>query len=83
MIAPNMGTMLAYIFIEASINKKDLTKLLHNHIDSTFNSISVDGDMSTNDTVMVFSVGKTKLENIGKKNPEKNLHCLKQSQTML
>ena len=68
MIAPNMGTMLSYIFIEASLTSNRLNKFLKSNIEDTFNSISVDGDMSTNDTVMVFSVGKTKLENIGKKN---------------
>ncbi len=60
MIAPNMGTMLAYIFIEAPLQKKDLKKILKKHIDSTFNSISVDGDTSTSDTVMLFSTGLKK-----------------------
>ena len=57
MIAPNMGTMLAYIFIETSLRKTDLKKLLHKNIESTFNSISVDGDTSTSDTIMMFSTG--------------------------
>ena len=57
MIAPNMGTMLAYIFIEAPLKKKDLKNMLMKHIDSTFNSISVDGDTSTSDTIMLFSTG--------------------------
>ena len=62
MIAPNMGTMLAYIFIEAPLKKKDLKRLLNKHIDSTFNSISVDGDTSTNDTLMLFATGLKKTE---------------------
>ena len=57
MIAPNMGTMLAYIFIEANLSKKFLNSLIKKNIDSTFNSISVDGDTSTSDTVMLFAVG--------------------------
>ena len=57
MIAPNMGTMLAYIFIEANLNKKFLNSSIKKNIDSTFNSISVDGDTSTSDTVMLFAVG--------------------------
>ncbi len=57
MIAPNMGTMLAYIFIEAPLKKKDLKKILNKHLNSTFNSISVDGDTSTSDTIMLFSTG--------------------------
>ena len=60
MIAPNMGTMLAYIFIEAPLKKKDLKNMLMKHIDSTFNSISVDGDTSTSDTIMLFSTGLKK-----------------------
>ena len=55
MIAPNMGTMLAYIFIEANISKNLLKNLLHSHLETSFNSISVDGDTSTSDTVMLFS----------------------------
>ena len=54
MIAPKMGTMLSYIFIEAPLSKVELSKILNEHIESTFNSISVDGDTSTNDTVMHF-----------------------------
>ena len=60
MIAPNMGTMLAYIFIEVNLTKAQLKKLLHGHVQSTFNSISVDGDTSTSDTIMLFSSGDNK-----------------------
>jgi glutamate N-acetyltransferase/amino-acid N-acetyltransferase len=56
MICPNMGTMLAYIFIEESIPKKILKKLLLSYLDESFNSISVDGDTSTSDTVALFSL---------------------------
>ena len=62
MIAPNMGTMLAYIFIEAPLKKKDLKRVLKKNIDSTFNSISVDGDTSTSDTIMLFSTGLKNLK---------------------
>ena len=57
MIFPNMGTMLAYIFIEENISKKILKKMLLSHLDESFNSISVDGDTSTSDTVALFSLG--------------------------
>jgi len=57
MIAPNMGTMLAYIFIEANLNKKILNKFLNSNVESTFNSITVDGDTSTSDTLLLFSIG--------------------------
>ena len=66
MIAPNMGTMLSYIFIEANLTNNILNKLLQKNITDSFNSISIDGDMSTNDTVMVFAIGSTKFGNIGK-----------------
>ncbi len=55
MINPNMGTMLAYIFIDCQISKKQLTKLLTDNIEETFNSISVDSDTSTSDTLVLFS----------------------------
>ena len=60
MIAPNMGTMLSYIFIEANLTKAQLKKLLNKHVETTFNSISVDGDTSTSDTLMFFSLGENK-----------------------
>ena len=56
MIAPNMGTMLSYIFIEANLKKSELKSILKKHISPTFNSISVDGDTSTSDTVMLFGL---------------------------
>ena len=55
MISPNMGTMLSYIFIDCKISKKILMKLLSDNLQETFNSISVDSDTSTSDTVMLFS----------------------------
>ena len=55
MINPNMGTMLAYIFIDCEISSKILNKLLSQNIENTFNSISVDGDTSTSDTIALFS----------------------------
>ena len=56
MIFPNMGTMLSYIFIEANLSKDVLKKMLHTNLDSSFNSISVDSDTSTSDTLMLFSL---------------------------
>ena len=68
MICPNMGTMLAYIFIEAKIPKNILKNLLSLHIDDSFNSISVDGDTSTSDTLMLFSLDSQKEKQIVKRN---------------
>ena len=58
MIQPNMGTMLAYIFIEPYLSKKILKKLLKDNLENTFNSISIDGDTSTSDTLALFSLKK-------------------------
>lgn len=51
MIAPNMATMLAFILTDGRVGKVDLQKLLVRAVDESFNRITVDGDMSTNDTV--------------------------------
>ncbi len=59
MISPNMGTMLAYIFIEANISRSLLKNFLHSSLDSSFNSITVDSDTSTSDTLMLFSLFET------------------------
>ena len=48
--------MLAYIFIEADLPKNILNKLMKNNLDNTFNSISTDGDTSTSDTLILFSL---------------------------
>ena len=63
MIYPNMGTLLSYIFIDANISKIILNKILKENLESSFNSITVDGDTSTSDTVMLFSLSNAK-ENI-------------------
>ena len=60
MIHPNMATTLAYIFTDASLSNDLLNKLLKKNVISTFNSISCDGDTSTNDMISIFSTGKVK-----------------------
>ena len=57
MIHPNMGTMLGFIMTDAAIAKPLLDKALKEVIEDTFNMISVDGDTSTNDSVMVLANG--------------------------
>ena len=57
MIAPNMATMLAYIFTDAAIAQPVLQDLLARIADETFNCITVDGDTSTSDTFMVIATG--------------------------
>jgi len=71
MIQPNMGTMLVYIFIECLINKSHLKKLIKANIENSFNSISVDSDTSTSDTLMLFSISSKKINLNNKKNYKK------------
>ena len=60
MIAPNMATMLAFIFTDANIPAVFLNAMLKKVVATTFNSITVDGDTSTNDMVAIFATGKVK-----------------------
>jgi len=60
MIAPNMATMLAFIFTDANIPAVFLNAMLKKVVATTFNSITVDGDTSTNDMVAIFATGKAK-----------------------
>ena len=58
MIHPNMATMLAFVMTDADIAPAALSKMLKASVDQSFNSVSVDGDTSTNDTVLVMASGK-------------------------
>ena len=71
MIQPNMATTLGYIFTDADIPNDILKKLLKKNISTTFNSISCDGDTSTNDMVTIFSTGVAKHIKIKSINDEK------------
>ncbi len=62
MIAPNMSTMLAFIFTDASFKPKDLREMLRRAVDLSFNTITVDGDCSTNDTVLLISTDKKEVD---------------------
>lgn len=61
MIAPNMATMLGYIFTDARLPSKLLQGMLIAANKKSFNSITVDGDTSTSDTVMAFATGAVPL----------------------
>ena len=56
MIAPNMATMLAFIFTNLDFKRKDFNEKFREIVNKTFNSITVDGDTSTSDMVLFFSV---------------------------
>lgn len=64
MIHPNMCTMLSFITTDAAISKTALQKALSEDVDDTYNMISVDGDTSTNDTVLVIANGMAENEKI-------------------
>jgi glutamate N-acetyltransferase / amino-acid N-acetyltransferase len=57
MIAPDMATMLAFLFTDAAIAPAALQALVADAVDRSFNCITVDSDTSTNDTVLVFATG--------------------------
>ncbi|MBT3363909.1 MAG: bifunctional glutamate N-acetyltransferase/amino-acid acetyltransferase ArgJ [Chloroflexi bacterium] len=65
MIHPNMATMLSFITTDADVDPEFLSKVLKRAVDKTFNMISVDGDTSTNDMVIVLANGLA-----GKPNPK-------------
>jgi glutamate N-acetyltransferase/amino-acid N-acetyltransferase len=60
MIAPDMATMLSFIFTDAKIPAAVLQKLVRRGADRSFNAITVDGDTSTSDTVLLFATGAAK-----------------------
>jgi glutamate N-acetyltransferase / amino-acid N-acetyltransferase len=59
MIAPDMATMLVYIFTDAKISQTNLQKMLSRQVDDTFNAITVDSDTSTSDALIVAATGRS------------------------
>lgn len=70
MIHPNMCTMLGFVMTDVNISKELLTEALKEDIKDTFNMVSVDGDTSTNDTVLLLANGLAGNEKITKKNED-------------
>ncbi len=58
MISPSMGTMLCYITTDANIGQAELRRCVRHCVEQTFNRITIDGDTSTNDTVVVMANGQ-------------------------
>jgi glutamate N-acetyltransferase/amino-acid N-acetyltransferase len=71
MIAPNMGTMLAFLTTDADLPIDQLQAMLRAATDETFNTITIDGATSTNDTAMLFASGRR-----GPADPEEFARCL-------
>ena len=74
MIAPDMATMLAFVFTDAKIPANILQEMLAPANETTFNSITVDSDTSTSDTVLLFATGTAKNPNGDYKDFRRALH---------
>ena len=59
MIAPDMATMLAFLFTDAAIEAHALRASLDPAVDETFNAVTIDGDTSTSDTLLIFATGRS------------------------
>ena len=57
MIAPDMATMLSFVFTDAPIAPAVLKRLLQDGVEDTFNAVTIDGDTSTSDTLLAFATG--------------------------
>ena len=66
MIAPDMATMLAFVFTDAAISAAALQALLKEGVADTFNAVTIDGDTSTSDTLMMFATGKAGISRIAR-----------------
>jgi glutamate N-acetyltransferase / amino-acid N-acetyltransferase len=66
MIAPDMGTMLSFVFTDAPIAPAVLRVLLRQGVEDTFNAVTIDGDTSTSDTLLVFATGAAAARGINK-----------------
>jgi glutamate N-acetyltransferase / amino-acid N-acetyltransferase len=60
MIAPDMATMLAFVFTDAPLSAPVLQSLLRDGVTDTFNAVTIDGDTSTSDTLLAFATGGAK-----------------------
>lgn len=75
MIHPNMCTMLGFVTTDVNISKELLLKALQENIKDTFNMVSVDGDTSTNDTVLLLANGMAGNTEIMEENEDYRLFC--------
>ena len=73
MIYPNMATMLCYLTTDAAIDREWVREELHTAVDDTFNMIAVDGDMSTNDTCLLFANGLAGNTPVNAEHPEAHI----------
>ncbi|MCE3223221.1 MAG: argJ [Nitrospira sp.] len=75
MIHPNMATMLAYLTTDAAVTRRALQMALRQAVDQSFNCITVDGDTSTNDTVLCLANGMAGNETLTPNSPDFTRFC--------
>ncbi len=75
MICPNMATMLCYVTTDANIGLSDLKRATQRAVDRSFNRISIDGDTSTNDTVIVMANGASGQRQLAAQSPSMQTFC--------
>nr|WP_246588248.1 bifunctional glutamate N-acetyltransferase/amino-acid acetyltransferase ArgJ [Bartonella raoultii] len=85
MIAPDMATMLSFVVSDAAISSDILQSMLSEAVKGSFNSITVDNDTSTSDTLMMFATGKAKksFPSLTQKSDPRYQICLEQLSTLL
>ena len=74
MIAPDMATMLVYIFTDAKVEQAALQKMVSDHTDKTFNAITVDSDTSTSDSLILAATGASGVDATGSEAFKQALH---------
>ncbi len=74
MIAPDMATTLAFVFTDARIPQSELQSMLSRQVDSTFNSITVDSDTSTSDSLLLVATGHSGVDASARGEFENALH---------
>ena len=75
MIHPNMCTMLGFVTTDVNISKELLLKALQEDVKDTYNMVSVDGDTSTNDTVLLLANGMAENAEITEENEDYKIFC--------
>ncbi len=83
MIHPNMATMLCFVTTDLSISKELLQEALSENVKDTFNMISVDGDTSTNDSVLLLANGQAGNQEITSKNQDYDIFVAALNEVMI
>lgn len=83
MIHPNMATMLGFVMTDAAVEAEFLDRALKNAVDKSFNAITVDGDTSTNDTVLLLANGCADGAVIEESSPQAEAFCRQLKRVLL